>query len=283
MIHKWFSEENKEGYFQPFIIKDISENDITEIKEELIEYLGKALLIHLVDIFSWKESYIDEDKSLFHEDLQNYVLCTDQDQLGLNTRQGDWAEVISAEILEKNRGFILPIYKLRWKETKDKSMRGKADVVVCDIKNVKETNPKFTIVFTEVKSKIRYTSPSEVESISKNACEHLSCVEDTKKPEIVNFIWDKLRVTNQGEPDYNLLDLFDRARKHPGVYSKDYQVFFVVEEKHWRDEFLEIIDMAKSFKLPNLTVNMLLIDSMENLIHDTYAMIPKVAEELVYG
>lgn len=283
MIQKWFSEQDKKGYSHPFVIKNIFENDTTEIKDELIEYLGNTLLIHLVDIFSWKESYSNEDKSLFHEDLENYVLCTDQDQLGLNTRQGDWAEVISAEILEKNRGFILPIYKLRWKETKDKSMRGKADVVVCDIKKINGGISNFSIVFTEVKSKIRYTSPSEVKRISKNACEHLSCVEDTEKPEIVNFIWDKLRFTNQGEIDYDLLTLFDKARIHPGIYSKDYQVFFVVEEEHWRDEFLEIIDIAKSFELPNLTVNIVLIDSMENLIHDTYAMIPKVAEELVYG
>lgn len=278
MINKWFLDVSRGGFSYPFTIRDISEKDITNFKEDLIKYIGEILLTHLEDLDSLKESYSHEkNKKLLKDHIENYTLCTVRYQLGLNTRQGDWAEVISAEILEKMRGFILPIYKLRWKDTKDQSMRGKADVVVCEV------NPQFKIVFTEVKSKIAYTGPAEAENVSEGACKNLSCIDETKKPEIVNYIWDKLRFVNQENPDYDLLDLFDQARKHPEIYSRDYQIFFVVDKEHWRDEFLEVLKFARSLKLPNLTVNIVLIDSMKELILESYSLIPEIAKEVVYG
>jgi|GEM_PF-6725624 hypothetical protein len=269
------SEKNRSGFDHPFPVIEMHENDISDSKEDLIREITHKLLLHLEDLDSLKASYSYEPPHLLEEHIQNHVIATDSHQIGLITRQGDWAEILSAEILEKMRNYILPIYKLRWKDSKDQAMRGKADVIVCQV------SPEFTIVFTEVKSKIRYTPPSRVKELCKGVCKSLSTIQEAENPEIVNYVWDKLRFVNDGEADYDLLSLFDKAKKYPNTYSKDYQVFYVFQTEHWRDEFLEIIDLLKP-KLPKLTVNIVFIDSLEDWIRETYSLVPEIAKEIVY-
>jgi len=45
---------------------------------------------------------------------------------------------------------------------------------------------------------------------------------------------------------------------------------------------LEILDSAE-IELPNLTLNVVLINSLKDLIKETYLLVPEVAEEVVYS
>ena len=275
-MQKWLKEEVRKGHKTPFLVIDITENNIAPFQDELKLFIAKQILTHLEDVEQLKQSYYDEDPKLLEEHINNYILCTDSHQIGLNVRQGDWGEIISAEILEKIRGYKIPIYKLRWKDTKDKSMRGKADVVVYNI-----SAKGLTIIFTEVKSRIKRESHNKILKCAENVNTGLSYINESFKPEIVKFIWDKLRFAR--DPDYNLLSYFEHAMKYPSSYAREFQVFFVFEKSIWQEDYFLKILNSKNFNLPNLTINIVLIDSMRNLIHETYDLVLKSAMDVVYN
>ena len=97
-------------------------------------------------------------------------------------------------------------------------------------------------------------------------------------PEIVDYISRRL----EDRDEYNLVSLFDKAIRDPRSYSKDFHIFLIFEKNRWREKILEILDTVE-VELPNLTVNVVLINSLKDLIKETYSLVPEVAEEVVYS
>lgn len=275
MIRKWLKEVQREHENPKLVIIDIAENDLKDLTE-LKKFLANQVLIHLANPIRLKRVYQKSSAKKLTNDIENLKLPPKD--APYNPRQSFWAEIISAEILEKIKGCILPIYKLRYKDSRDKAMRGKADVVVC--KFLDEDKPK--IIFSEVKSKTIYTPPSEAKRIAKEAYKGLSA-NNIEIPEIVDYVSERLEeLPNDDLNKYDLIDLFDQALLDPNFYNKEFHIFFVFEKNKWREECLEILNIEK-IKLPNLTINIVLINSLKELISDTYSLIPKCAEEVVYS
>lgn len=238
--------------------------------QELKEFLANKMFIHLEDLNKFKRRLNGESLEEIEKYLANFVLP--DPKADFNPRQGFWAEIVSAEILESLNNHILPAHKLRYKELKDAAMRGKADVVTCKIDN---GHPE--INFSEVKSKSVYISPKESEKLAKEACKGVF-KNDRDYPEILKLIADKHEIENP--EDYDLIQIFDEAMKNPESYSKNFHIFFLFDEKTWKDECLDFFDKKKMRNKPNLTIHIFLINSFKELVGDTYSLIPIIAEEI---
>lgn len=274
MINKWLNEKERSTKTPNFFIIDLTENDFNS--DELKEFIAKKILIHLTKPHKLERIFKDRPA----EELKNYILNLKIPEKGVDfsPRQSFWAEIVAAEILKDIKNHVLPIYRLRYKELKNRAMRGRADVVTCDFIDDK---PK--IIFSEIKSKTAYISPKQSEELAEEAFDGLS-LNNVEIPEIIEHISDILEDLPDETPNkYRLMDLFDNALLFPASYSKDFHIFFVFEQRRWKEECLKVFTDEKLKKVSNLTINIVLIDSLGDLIEDTYLLVPQAAEDVVYG
>jgi len=268
MIDKWLKEEKRiRTTYSKFAVIDLTENDdlCEEELKELKTFLANQILIHLENPVRLKTIFEKAPLDKLKKYVSDNILPDKNDPF--HPRQSFWGEIVTAEILEKIRKAILPIYKLRYKELKNKAMRGKADVIACKI-----LANKPVIIFAEVKSKITYAK-----KIAKEAYNGL-VQNNVEVPEIIDYISKRL----EDRDEYDLVSLFDKAIKDPSSYSKDFHIFLVFEKDKWNEKILEFLNFTE-IKLPNLTLNVVLINSLQDLINETYELIPEVAEEVVYN
>ena len=183
-----------------------------------------------------------------------------------------WGEIISAEILNVFRKHLIPFYRLRHKEKQNQSMRGEADVVTCYLDDT-----PLIIAFTEVKTKgnIEQTGFYEYKKEMKNAEKEL-LKDNVDKPEILEYVHKILSYDDK----YELLQKFDDAIKNPNSYKKEFHIFMIMEKNRWGDQIIEFFK-EKSTELPNLTINIVLIDSLNELIDETYEIILDIAEDII--
>lgn len=262
MIKSWLNESpRKEGLYKKFSVIDLSENSCD--RTTIISYLAKKLIIHIEDPAWLKKRLGSMGEENFKVFIADQILP--HPKIKFSPRQSLLAEIMTAEILEELRGALLPMYKLRHKEKKDQAMRGKADVVTCKLNE----NDKPVISFVEVKSNSRYDK-----QIAKKAYEGLPIkMEDI--PETITFFSKKLFI----EDKYDLADKFDTALEDPDSYYRDYQIFLIFEKNKWKEDILEVLDDIK-VKLPDLIVNVVLIDSLKELVDHTYKLAPEGAVEV---
>ena len=266
MINKWLKEEKRVNTnYSKFSVIDLTENDIQEELKRIKKFLANRILIHLDYPERLKRIYKNKPKDKLKNHIQNFTLP--KKDAYFNPEQSFLSEIITADILEKIRKAILPVYKLRYKEARDKAMRGKVDVLACRI-----LEGKPVIIFAEVKSKIIYDK-----EIAKKAYEGLVS-NDVEFPEIVDYISKRL----EDRDEYNLANLFDKAIRDPESYSKDFHIFLIFEKDKWKENILEILNTSE-IKLPNLTLNVVLINNLKDLTKETYSLVSEVAEEIVYN
>lgn len=266
MIDKWLKEKKRyKTTYSKFVVIDLIENDISNELQKLKKFLANQILIHLEYPKRLRRIYKNETR----ENLKKHILSLTlpNKNAPFNPEQCFWGEIVTAEILEKIRKTILPVYKLRYKDLRNQAMRGKADVITCKI-----IAKKPIIIFAEVKSKISYDK-----KIAEDAYDSL-VFNNAEVPEILDFISKLL----EDKDNYNLLSLFDEAIRNPKSYSKNFHIFLIFEKNIWSEEILKVLDNI-NIKLPNLTTNVVLINSLKDLIKETYSLIPEVAEEVVYN
>lgn len=266
MINEWLKEVKRiNTHYSKFSVIDLTENDTQEDLKELKKFLANLILIHLDYPERLKRIYRDKPNDELRKHVSDCILPNKN--VSFNPEQSFLGEILTAEILKKIRKAILPIYKLRYKELKNSAMRGKADVIACRI-----LADKPVIIFTEVKSKVTYDK-----EIAKKAYEGL-VLNNVKVPEIVDYISKIL----ENDDEYNLASLFDKAIVDPESYSKDFHIFLIFEKGKWKEDILKNLNDIE-IELPNLTLDVVLINSLEDLIEETYSLVPEVAEEIVYN
>jgi len=259
MINKWLKEVKRVNTHY------LTENDMREELKELKKFLANQILINLGSIERLRDMYKDEPKDKLGKYVSDCILP--KKGACFNPEQSFLSEIITAEILEKIRKAILPIYKLRYKELRNKAMRGKADVIACNL-----LGDKPRIIFAEVKSKVTYKrkiAEEAYKSLIKN---------NGEVPEIVDYISKRL----ENDDEYNLASLFCKAIRDPKSYSKDFHIFLIFEKDKWKEDILKNLDNIQ-VELPNLTLNVVLINSLKDLINEAYSLVPEVAEEIVYN
>ena len=151
-------------------------------------------------------------------------------------------------------------------------MRGETDVVTCDLND----NP-LIISFTEVKTKgdIKNNGFYEYKEEMKKAEKGL-LNNNVNHPEILDYICRRL----YDEKKYELSQKFDEVFKNPNSYNKEFNIFMVMEKKRWGERIIEFFK-ENITKLPNLTINIVLINSLNELIDETYEIILDIAEDVI--
>ena len=262
MIRDWLSETKRvKSKYKNFNIYDLTEDD-SKRNENLEKYLAEQLFIHLGYPNKIKRIYKNQDFSLLNKHIEEKYLPPD----GFSLKQSTWGEIVSADILEKIKKHILPVYKLRFRDINNMPMRGKADIVTCKTKGKKPT-----IIFTEVKSIINHD-----ECVALKAYKGVK--ENNKEnPDAINYISNYLET----EDKYEVMELFDKALLDPKSYNKDFDIFILIDKDEYNDDILDTLDNI-DIELPNLNLNLLLIDSMKNFFMNSYSHVGTIAEDFVY-
>lgn len=267
MIKKWLFEQERDSAPQ-FRIIDLSEQS-NQPDTEVRKFLTLQLIIHLISPNQLKKLFQGRPINEIVEYITANVFPRNDDKF--NVRQSTWGEVVTASIVERLRSFKLPIKKLRYKEAQSKAMRGKADCIAASIKD-----GKLLVCFAEAKTKIQYHSGND-RDIAKDAYDALA-ENINLRPEIIDYIARRL----EHDDEYALADLFNKAILEPTSYDRHFQIFLIFEKKVWNEEIIDFLK-SQTLALPNLIVNVVLIDSLKELIDLSYNLTEQIAEQALNG
>lgn len=271
MLKLWIEENKKEKLDYPNKMEFYEIQEKIEITREIKEDISKRVLLNLEDPGYLKFKFNDYNSEEIKKFLKDSILPNENAQF--NPKKSLWGEIISAEILNVFRKHLMPIYKLRYKEKKDQAMRGSADVVTY---YYNENHLIFS--FSEVKTKgnIRKKGFYEYKNEMKKAEEGLLNNNDNNKtPEILVYICRRLYDLER----YDLLQIFDDAIKSNN-YKKEFHIFMIMEKRRWGEQIINFFK-EKNTELPNLTINIVLINSLNELIDETYEIILEIAEDMI--
>ena len=241
-----------------------------EITSEIKKDISKRVLLGLESPRHLKVRLNNLNSDEIRKCLVDSILPEKENRF--HPQKSMWGEIISAEILNVFREHLIPFYRLRHKEKQNQSMRGEADVVTCYF-----GEGPLIIAFTEVKTKgdIKQNGFYQYKKEMQNAEKEL-LKDNVDKPEILEYMHKILSYDDK----YELLQKFDEAIKNPNSYKKEFHIFMIMEKNRWGEPIIEFFK-EKSTKLPNLTINIVLINSLNELIDETYEIILEIAEDVV--
>lgn len=269
MLKLWIEENKLEKQDYPNKMEFYEFQEKIEITPEIKKDIAKRVLLSLKNPRYLKLKFNNRTS----EEIEKYVhSILPNKNAKFYPQKSTWGEIISAEILNVFREHLIPIYKLRYKERKDKAMRGQADVVTYYF----DAN-ELIIAFTEVKTKgsMKTKGFYEYKNAMKKAENGLS-ENNVKEPEILEYMCERLF----DEKKYDLLQKFDDAFNNPENYEKEFHIFMIMEKNKWQEQIIEFFKEDIT-QLPNLTINIVLINSLNNIIDETYEIIPKIAEDII--
>lgn len=269
MLKLWIEENKIEKPDYPNKMEFYKFHEIIKITDEIKKDISKRVLLSLDNPMYLKYKF----NSFNSDEIKNYLkkLSLPDENNNFNPQKSFWGEIISAEILTVFRKHLIPVYKLRYKEKKDQAMRAEADVLTYYFDN------HLIIAFTEVKTKgnIKKGGFYEYKKEMVNAEEEL-LKNDPEKPEILDYVCKRLF----DEKKFNLLKIFDYAFNNPDSYKKEFHIFMIMEKDRWGEPIIDFFK-EKSTELPNLTINIVLINSLNDLIDETYEIILDIAEDVI--
>jgi len=270
MLKLWIEENKMEKSDYPDKMEFYEFQEIIKITAEIKKDISKRVLLGLGSPRYLKGRLTNLSSEEIRKCLNDSILPK-KDAL-FYPQKSMWGEIIAAEILNVFRNHLIPFYRLRHKEKQNQSMRGEADVVTCYL----ESNP-LIIAFTEVKTKGNikdggfYSYKDEMQKAEEELLK-----DNVDKPEILEYMY-KILIDDD---KYDLLQNFDNAIKNPDSYKKEFHIFMIMEKDRWGEPIIDFFK-EKSTELPNLTINIVLINSLNDLIDETYEIILDIAEDVI--
>lgn len=270
MLKLWVEENKLEKPDYPIKMEFYKYQEKIEITDEIKIDISKRVLFSLENPSYLKLKFNTLNSEEIKDYLKNSILP--DKNADFNPKKSFWGEIVSGEILNVFRKHLIPIYKLRYKEKKDQAMRGEADVLTyyCD-------EDSLIIAFTEVKTKgnIKKNGFYDYKMDMKKAEEGL-LKNNRNRPEILEYVCKRLF----DEEKLDLLQVFDNAFNNPDSYEKEFHIFMIMEKSRWGESIIEFFK-EKSSELPNLTINIVLINFLNELIDETYDIILDIAEDVI--
>ena len=270
MLKLWIEENKMEKQDYPDKMDFYEFHEIIEITPEIKKDISKRVLLGLENPKYLKSRFNNLSPDEIRECLIGSILP--EKNSPFHPQKSMWGEIISAEILNVFRQHVIPFYKLRYKEKQNQAMRGEADVVTCYL----DDNP-LIIAFTEVKTKgdIKGNGFFEYKKEMQKAEKEL-LKDNVPKPEILEYMYKRLF----DDDKYGLLQKFDNAIKNPNSYKKEFHIFMIMEKSRWGEQIIDFFKETPT-ELPNLTIDIVLINSLDALIDETYEIILDIAEDVI--
>lgn len=271
MIQNWLDKPIESNNYT-FRVCRIGE--INTPSPAVIEYLQKEILksYRTLDFYKYQFENVSEEE--IKKYILNNVIPSDKSQPDKNVRQGDWGEVLASLIVSYFQNLEIPMSKLLWKVNRSKSVFG-TDLIAFD----KDDNKKL-IYYYEIKARV---SPQKKEGTGPDRnyitiLAHNSLLEDVTSPqESIGDFFNRL-FYEQGQ--------YDKARKfkdltlNPNSYTRNYELFFIVEEANFTEIVLQELNSLPPILDP-LKVSVILIKNLKDIIDNTWMNIENSIIEIL--
>jgi hypothetical protein len=261
MLHDWLTYQKRIPSAYKFAVADIVES--SDPGDELLDYLARELVVAHGSprmIRTEYEILLEDAEEAELDILRKYI---EEEVLPANsrisTRIGNFGEILAAKFLMEFEGFWLPIYKLRFREKRDWSMR------LTDLCLIKTDGlPRPFVSYGEVKTK------SAGCNLQLGVEGHASLAKDDAlaNPEILHFICTWLYETGQQEEG----DFLSRIRLGKLEYDTRHDLFLVHDRRCWSEEILDNLEACElDGRLVDFSVKIVLIAELRRVIDAAYA------------
>lgn len=186
-----------------------------------------------------------------------------------NVRRGDFGEIITSLILRDINSLETTLIKLRYKLNRKKSSFG-IDVFGVQLD---KNGQVCGLCICETKTKITYDKAIGIKA-------HDSLFSDDQSAIIT--ISDFMSNLYYTSGNYDLSDQFDKIVLQKANFPTNHHIFLVHEKDKFNEEILDELDKFKDLQ-KGIHVNVLLIENLDALMHESHSLIPTVGERLVYG
>jgi len=172
-----------------------------------------------------------------------------------NMKKGKFGEMLEGTVLEEFFNFVIPIKKWRYSITSDQSLPS------TDILAIRKDESKITeISFVECK----LTGTDNKKLIAK-AYEQLMDDQAKGFPQILSFIIARLFEQKNPLAEWFIDYCLEKYRT-----SDSYRVCAVFDEQKWDEKSLENLSDIVTKSTPNLTVDVITIESLDNVVEEVY-------------
>jgi len=254
-----------------FPVIDVIEG--VEITEDILDYLAREIVLA-----HGSPTMIKHECRRLIADVKNVKLNVVKDYIEQEilpsidrpqARIGNFGEILAAIFLVESEGFWFPIYKLRYREKKDWSMRL---TDLCLVKKVGVTKPLFC--FGEVKTK------SVSCNVKLGVEGHDSLAKDNalEDPEVLRFLCTQLYEMGKLDEAFFLSEI----RLDLTPYDTRHDLFLIHNKEDWREEILEkLANHGLNKNLIDFSVKVILISQLKNVIDKAYARAWLAAEVMI--
>lgn len=244
----WYAFEDDDAY--AFALKRGNFNDSEEVRAELSRMLAVALL---------DPKFVEHIlASCGQEELGTYLTSRGVG-LKLNTRVGDFGEVVAGDVLARSEGLATPIFKLRYRETVAWAMR------LTDVFAVRHDDDGEIDAFCFTSAKAGVTRPAR--SVAVDGYQQL--LEDQKdaSPEILWFVRERLFDAG----DYNACAKFDRVSGRRSSVTRLYRLVLVFDPDFWNEDALLDLSEALDPVLQDFRTYIVLTSQLRSIVEHCYS------------
>lgn len=272
MVEDWLKYEEKKEAGYVFRLIHITESQ-SPPNNEVIKCLQEKILTSYRKL-DFYESHLGEraTEGEIRGYIKEQVIPGKKAQI---VRQGDWGEILAVLLVSKFQNLKVPINKLQWKFNKDKSVFG-TDLIAFNKENTIKD-----IHYYEIKTRLK---PDQKEGKSPNrhyiaVLAYQSLYKDEQSP--TETIADFLERLYYEKKDYDTASKFRDIVKNPHKYSREFELFLIVEKSKFERKAKEILDELNNLppRLNPLNVTVVLIDNLGDLIKNTWQDIENVLIE----
>jgi len=268
MIKEWLNSTSRKNHSFKYNIIDVEETVIRG-EEKFPLWLAEELLFAHKNPEHLKRRYANKDKSELRSYLSDEVFPQLTKVLDKNTRRGDFGEIISSLILRDVHQLETALTKLRYKLNRKKSSFG---IDVFGVK-IDEKGKVSSLCICETKTKITYDKQIGVKAHDSLFVNDISSI---------ITIADFMSTLYFSEGNYELSDQFDEIVIQKAAFPTDHHIFLVHEKCKWNEDVLSVLDDLEGLT-QDFTINVLLIDDLDNLSNHSFSLIPDIGEGIVYG
>lgn len=261
MLKTWLNHTQRPNSQYKFRVHDFSET--LPPNDNIINYLGNELLIahgNPTRICAEYKMLADDAKELNLTILKNYVDNTILPSSAI-VKIGNFGEIFCSKLLVEIEAFWFPIYKLRYREKRNWTMRL---TDLCLIKTDGLSRP--LICYGEVKT---HSSRSNL-NLGVEGHDSFKKDDALSNPEILSFMTTVLYESADPEKR-EAAKLLSSIRLGKLTYEKRYDLFLVHDKDTWNDEILARLDEIDLDKqLIDFSVKVIHISRLRELIDTTY-------------
>lgn len=273
MLNKWLTRDESSASNYKFAVTYVRE--LCKPDHDILHHLARELLLAHGSPRMIRDEYVillKDAEEVGLDILKDYVereVLPARDRI--ETRIGNFGEILAARFLVEFEHFWFPIYKLRFREKKDWAIR-LTDVCVVRVDDV----PRPLVCYGEVKTK---SAGCNLELATEG---HDSLAKDDAltDPEILRFICTLLYETGRQEEGQFLSGIRLGALQ----YDRRHDLFLVHHLLGWNEEVLDRLEARElDERLVDFSVRVFLVAELRAVIDAAYALAWEGAREIVSG